>query len=100
MSYLGLVATGAAYALWFRGIERIPAPAVALLALLSPVVATAAGFLVLHQTLTPPQVVGAALVLGSILAGQRGALPRDSRSPDGASLGAGRTAPATSAHPD
>jgi len=84
-AYLGLVATGAAYALWFRGLERMPAPAVALLALLSPIVATGAGFLVLRQTLTLPQAVGAMLVLGSILVGQRAAARRTSLVPGGAS---------------
>ncbi len=94
-AYLGLVGTGAAYALWFRGIERMPAPAVALLALLSPIVATGAGFLVLRQTLTPPQAMGAALVLGSILAGQRAAARRNAHTPGGASTvgAAGVTSP-------
>jgi len=95
-AYLGLVGTGAAYPLWFRGIERMPAPAVALLALLSPIVATGAGFLVLRQTLTPPQAMGAALVLGSIFVGQRAAARRNAHTPGGAStMGAAGVTPPT-----
>jgi probable blue pigment (indigoidine) exporter len=36
--YLGIANTGLAYALWFRGVERLPAGQVTFLALLSPVV--------------------------------------------------------------
>ena len=69
--YLGLVGTGLAYMLWFRGIERLKATAVSSLGLMSPVVATLMGFLVLHQTLTPIQLSGAAIVLVSVLVGQQ-----------------------------
>jgi probable blue pigment (indigoidine) exporter len=60
-----------AYALWFRGIERLPVARVSVLGLLSPVVATAAGFAVLHQSLTAAQLAGAALVLLAVWTGQR-----------------------------
>jgi probable blue pigment (indigoidine) exporter len=60
-----------AYALWFRGIGRLPVARVSLLGLMSPVVATAAGWLVLGQTLTVLQVLGAAFVLGALWLGQR-----------------------------
>ena len=53
--YLGLVGTGVAYALWFRGIEKLKASAVSYLGLMSPVVATLIGFVLLHQTFTPIQ---------------------------------------------
>lgn len=69
--YLGLVGTGLAYMLWFRGIERLKATAVYCLGLMSPVVATLMGFLVLHQTLMPIQLIGAAIVLVSVLVGQQ-----------------------------
>ncbi|MBG1241217.1 DMT family transporter [Nostoc sp. NZL] len=69
--YLGLVGTGLAYMLWFRGIERLKATAVSCLGLMSPVVATLMGFLVLHQTLTPIQLSGGAIVLVSVLVGQQ-----------------------------
>ncbi|MGF1517259.1 MAG: EamA family transporter [Nodosilinea sp.] len=69
--YLGLIGTALAYALWFRGIQRLQTSAVAALGLLSPVVATLIGYLFLQQTLTPVQLLGVAVVLGSVLLGQR-----------------------------
>jgi probable blue pigment (indigoidine) exporter len=70
-AYLGLVNTGLAYVLWFRGIERLSAPQVTFLGLLSPVVAVAAGFLWLGQTLSLAQLVGVLVVLASIAVAQR-----------------------------
>ncbi|MEO0457854.1 MAG: EamA family transporter [Cyanobacteria bacterium P01_A01_bin.114] len=69
--YLGLIGTGLAYALWFRGIARLTATAVSYLGLLSPVVATLIGYIFLQQTLTLVQLIGAAVVLGSVLLGQQ-----------------------------
>ncbi|MEV0528096.1 EamA family transporter [Streptomyces sp. NPDC050439] len=70
--YLGVIGTAIAYALWFRGIERLPASSVSFLGLTNPVVATLAGLLILGQTLTSWQVGGLVLVLGSVLLGQSG----------------------------
>jgi len=69
--YLGLVGTGLAYALWFRGIDKLKASAVSYLGLISPVVATLIGFVLLHQTFTPIQLMGIAIVLVSVLIGQQ-----------------------------
>jgi len=69
--YLGLINTGLAYTLWFRGIERLSATRVTFLALLSPVVAVAAGFVVLGQRLSATQLVGVLVVLISIIVAQR-----------------------------
>lgn len=69
--YLGLVGTGVAYALWFRGIDKLKASAVSYLGLMSPVVATLIGFVLLHQTFTPIQLIGIAIVLMSVLIGQQ-----------------------------
>ncbi|MBE9011284.1 EamA family transporter [Pseudanabaenaceae cyanobacterium LEGE 13415] len=69
--YLGVVGTGLAYALWFRGIDRLKASAVSYLGLMSPVVATLIGFVFLHQTFTPTQLFGIAIVLMSVLIGQQ-----------------------------
>lgn len=69
--YLGVIGTGLTYLLWFRGIRRLPASAVSILALLSPVVATGIGYLILDQRLSLLQMVGALLVLASVWAGQR-----------------------------
>jgi probable blue pigment (indigoidine) exporter len=67
--YLGLVGTGIAYALWFRGIEKLNAGAVSYLGLMSPVVATMMGFVFLNQTFTPIQIIGMVIVLISVLIG-------------------------------
>lgn len=69
--YLGLIGTGLAYALWFRGIDKLKASAVSYLGLMSPVVATLLGFVLLHQTLTTIQLTGIAIVLMSVLIGQQ-----------------------------
>ncbi|MEJ5913460.1 EamA family transporter [Pseudokineococcus sp. 1T1Z-3] len=69
-SYLALVGTALAYAAWFRGIVALPVARVAVLGLLSPVVATTAGWLVLGQSLAPLQVVGAAVVVAAVVLAQ------------------------------
>ncbi|HEX5616397.1 MAG TPA: EamA family transporter, partial [Acidimicrobiia bacterium] len=60
-----------AYALWFRGIERLPVARVSLLGLVAPVVATLAGLIVLDQTFTLAQLVGIVAVLSALWIGQR-----------------------------
>lgn len=69
--YLGLVGTGLAYLLWFRGISKLSASAVSYLGLLSPVVATLIGFLWLQQALTPVQLCGIVIIFTSIILGQK-----------------------------
>ncbi len=70
-AYLGLIGTGLAYALWFRGIDKLKTSAVASLGLMSPLVATLIGFVLLGQTFTPIQLIGIAIVLVSVLIGQQ-----------------------------
>ncbi|MEU7582739.1 EamA family transporter [Streptomyces sp. NPDC041068] len=77
-AYLGIIGTALAYALWFRGIERLPASSVSFLGLTNPVVATLAGLLLLGQTMTAWQVGGLVLVVGSVVLGQTRA-PRTPR---------------------
>ncbi len=69
--YLGVIGTGLAYLLWFRGIDRLKASAVSYLGLMSPVVATLIGFLWLQQTLSPTQLIGILIVFTSVLLGQQ-----------------------------
>ncbi|GAA3855472.1 EamA family transporter [Streptomyces sedi] len=69
--YLGLIGTVLAYALWFRGIERLPASSMSFLGLANPVVASCAGLVVLGQSLTGWQLLGLVLVLLGVLWGQR-----------------------------
>lgn len=75
-AYLGILGTGITYMIFFWGIRRLQPSAVSLLGLLSPVMATLLGFIVLGQRLTPLQLLGGGLVLWSIWAGQRPAPER------------------------
>jgi probable blue pigment (indigoidine) exporter len=79
-AWLGLVGTGLAYVLWFRGLRRMPAGSVALIGLVNPVVATALGVLVAGETFGPVQALGMALCLGGVVAGQLGGRPGGRRS--------------------
>lgn len=69
--WLGLIGAAATYALWFRGVARIEPGAVSMLGMMSPVTAVVLGWVVLGQSLSPLQAFGAAIVLGSVWAGQR-----------------------------
>ncbi|WP_432970434.1 EamA family transporter [Dactylosporangium sp. CA-233914] len=69
-AYLASLGAAISYAIWFRGIARLPALAVSFLALGSPVVATVLGYLFLHQTLSMPQLAGILLIIGAVLLAQ------------------------------
>lgn len=69
--WLSLIGAAATYALWFRGIARIEPGAVSMLGMMSPVTAVLLGWVVLGQTLSPLQALGAVVVLTSVWAGQR-----------------------------
>lgn len=69
--WLGLVGAALTYALWFRGVARIEPGAVAMLGMMSPVTAVLLGWVVLGQSLTLLQGLGAIVVLGSVWVGQK-----------------------------
>ncbi|MFI0204895.1 MULTISPECIES: EamA family transporter [Streptomyces] len=68
--WLGLVCGLVTFVLWFRGVTTLPVTSVAVLGLLSPLVAALLGAVVLGQTLGPVQLVGFGLALAAIVAGQ------------------------------
>lgn len=70
-SYLAVIGALIAYAVWFRGIERLPALVVSFLGFFSPLTAAILGFVFLGQSLTLVQVAGAALIVASIVVAQR-----------------------------
>lgn len=70
-TWLALLNTGLAYALWFKGIEQLKAWQVSFLGLLSPIVAIFAGFLLLGQTLSPIQITGTILTFSSLVVAQK-----------------------------
>jgi probable blue pigment (indigoidine) exporter len=61
---------GLAYTIWFRGVDRLPISSVTLLMLLTPVVASLAGFVYYHQSLTPIQLCGMALIGACVVIAQ------------------------------
>lgn len=71
LTWLGLVGAAMTYAIWFRGVARLEPGAVSMLGMMSPVSAVILGWVVLGQSLSPVQAVGATIVLGSVWAGQR-----------------------------
>jgi probable blue pigment (indigoidine) exporter len=72
-AYLSGIGALLAYALWFRGIARLPTVAVSALGLLSPLTAVLLGWSLLGQTLTLWSLVGLTTVLASVVAVQRAA---------------------------
>ncbi|KIZ16470.1 EamA family transporter [Streptomyces natalensis] len=71
-AYLSVIGALFAYAIWFRGIGRLPALAVSMLGFASPLTATVLGYLVLGQALTPLQMAGALAVIGAVVLAQPG----------------------------
>lgn len=69
-AYLGIIGALIAYALWFRGLSRLPALATSFLSLASPLCATILGYLVLGQALGPMQLLGAAAVIAAVVLAQ------------------------------
>lgn len=76
LTWLGLIGAAATYVIWFRGLARIEPGAVSMLSMMSPLTAVILGWAWLGQALTPVQVIGAVIVLGSVWAGQRANRPR------------------------
>ncbi len=68
--YLTIIGAAITYPLWFRGIRALSPTSVTFLGLLSPLVATALGRLVLDQQLTAVQAFGGAVVLAAVIATQ------------------------------
>lgn len=68
--YLVAISGIAGYALWFWGLKRLAASSVTFLSLLNPVVAALIGWVVLDQSLNGWQILGALLVLVSVVLGQ------------------------------
>ncbi|EMC0407472.1 EamA family transporter [Vibrio fluvialis] len=76
--YLSLIGAILGYFLWFRGIEKLPPVTVSFLGFLSSISACFLGYLILNQTLTWPQLLGALAILFSIVL----ATPRSSAQTD------------------
>lgn len=64
--WLGLFGAALTYFLWFRGIERLGPTLVSGFGFLSPLTAVFLGWLILGEALTPVQILGAVIILGSV----------------------------------
>jgi DME family drug/metabolite transporter len=64
--YLGVVATGAAYAAYSVGLRTVPASVAGIAALLEPLTATLLGVLVFGERLGAPGIAGAVLMLAAL----------------------------------
>ena len=71
-AWLGISGALLAYPVWFAAIRRLPVTAVALLGLLSPIVAAALGAAIAAESFSPLQLGGFALALAAMVAGQLG----------------------------
>jgi len=67
--WLGLFGAALSYFLWFRAIERLGPVAVTNFTFLSPLSAVLLGWFILGEMLTPLQIFGVLIVLGSIWLG-------------------------------
>ncbi|KIC11513.1 ABC transporter permease [Leisingera sp. ANG-M1] len=70
LAYMSLIGGALTYILWFRGLARIDPAQVSLLGVLSPLSAVILGWLLLNETLTSNQMLGAVLALYSLWLGQ------------------------------
>ena len=62
--------TGLAYVLYFSGLQKLPAQSVALISYIDPVSALVFSALLLHETMTPVQIIGAVLIIGGAILGE------------------------------
>ena len=67
---IGLINTGLAYLLYFTGLQRLSAQSVALISYLDPVSALCFSALLLHEVMSPVQLLGAVLIIGGAMFGE------------------------------
>jgi probable blue pigment (indigoidine) exporter len=80
-AWLGLVGALLTYTIWFAGIRCLPVTATALLGLLSPLVAAILGSAIAGEALTLIQLLGFALALTAMVAGQLPSPKRKAQTP-------------------
>ena len=64
---VGLVQTGVTYCMYFSALKELPGKEVAILSYIDPLVAVLVSVIWLGETMTVPQIVGGALILGFTL---------------------------------
>ncbi|MEW1955828.1 EamA family transporter [Terrabacter sp. NPDC080008] len=68
--YLGLLGSGVAYVLWFRGLAVLGPTSASIIGLLNPVVGVLLGVLLLGEHFGPVHLLATVLVLGSVVVAQ------------------------------
>ena len=74
--WLSVIGAALTYVFWFRAIERLGPAAITSLGFLSPLSAVLLGWILLGQTLSAWQILGAGIVLVSVWAGQKSRKPK------------------------
>ena len=70
IAVIGFINTGLAYLLYFSGLQKLSGQSIALISYLDPVSALIFSALLLHEVMTPVQVVGAVLIIGGAMCGE------------------------------
>ena len=72
IGFAWLITAGAivSYLLWFRGVLSLAATQVSVLTFLAPLTATVLGWLVLGESLSPIQGIGAVVIVGAVIVSQ------------------------------
>ncbi|GAB3879864.1 EamA family transporter [Terrabacter terrigena] len=68
--YLGLVGSGLAYVLWFRGLSLLGPTSASIIGLVNPVVGVLLGVLLLHEHFGPVHLLAMVLVVASVVVAQ------------------------------
>ncbi len=77
IAVIGFINTGLAYLLYFSGLQKLPGQSVALISYVDPVSALIFSALLLHETMTPVQILGAVLIIGGAMFGETGKTERN-----------------------
>ena len=67
---IGLLNTGLAYLLYVSGLQKLPGQSVALISYVDPVSALVFSALLLHESMSTLQTVGAVLIIGGAILGE------------------------------
>ncbi|MGW5238328.1 EamA family transporter [Monashia sp. NPDC004114] len=70
LAYLGLLGSGVAYVLWFRGLSVLGPTSASIIGLVNPVVGVLLGVVVLGEHFGPLHLVAMVLIVASVLAAQ------------------------------
>ena len=70
VAIIGLVNTGLAYLLYFSGLQKLPGQSVALISYVDPVSALLFSAVLLHESMTTVQLIGAVLIIGGAMLGE------------------------------